>query len=150
MRRVLLALFVLTLLPIPWSTAVRAQDVQYEVTDLIQAHKDPAFQLQGSGATAIENGGTVVGFTGESEIKSSPFYTVDGEATRVKTGEYGATFNDINGNYVIVGRDITGRTEEGLPIGVPAYWVNEEMTHLEIPPDPKRRRLCDRPRTRYQ
>ncbi len=55
MRRVLLALLVLSLLPLSWSSTAQAQDIQYEVTDLIAAHKDPAFIQQGSGAVAIED-----------------------------------------------------------------------------------------------
>lgn len=136
MHRIVLVILGILLLPLSLCGPVQAQDVTYEITDLILAHKDPAYRLQGFGATAISSNGLIVGFTGESEIKSSPFYTENGKPTRIKTGEYGATFNDVNGDDLIVGREVVGRTEDGYPIGFPASWFEEEMTRLEIPPDP--------------
>jgi hypothetical protein len=117
-------------------SGVSAQSATYEVVDLIKAHESPEFEVQGHGAVAISDSGIIVGFTGQSATKSNPFYTVDGKPNRVKTGEFGATFTDVNSDGTIVGREVTGRNENGTPIGVPAMWVDEEITRLEIPLDP--------------
>ncbi len=136
MRRILLTLLLLTISVGSWPRSADAQDVQYDVKDLIQAHADPGFDNAGLGAYSINDDGVIVGFTGQTDTKSSPFYTVDGKPTRVKSGEFGATFGDINSDGVIVGREVTQRGADGSPIGVPAMWVDEQITRLEIPADP--------------
>ena len=74
MRRITLVVLV----ALPWflsSLLASAQSApQYEIRDLIKAH-DLENESSGFGAFTITDEGVVVGFTGQSPTKSSPFYT---------------------------------------------------------------------------
>ena len=115
---------------------VSAQDApQYTIKDLIKAH-DVEHEANGLGGYTITGDGVVVGFTGQSAIKSSPFVTVDGKPERLKTnGKYGATAADINSAGVVVGRERTDQIENGFFVGFPAMWVDGELSRLELPLD---------------
>ncbi len=133
MRRLVLA--ILLVLPLLASTlASSAQDAQYEIKDLIKAH-DVGNEAAGLGAYDINDNGMIVGFTAQSATKSSPFYIDDGKTTRIKTGKFGATYGHVNADGVIVGRDVTGRNENGSPIGFPAFWPMARPPGLELPLD---------------
>jgi uncharacterized membrane protein len=132
-RLVLAILLVLPLLASALPSS--AQDARYGIKDLIKAH-DIENEAAGLGAYDINDNGMIVGFTAQSATKSSPFYIVDGKTTRIKTGKFGATYGHVNANGVIVGRDVTGRNENGGPIGFPAFWADGKPTRLELPLDP--------------
>ena len=85
MRRLVLAILLVLPLLAGVLTA-SAQDMRYEIKDLIKAH-DIENEAAGLGAYDINDDGMIVGFTGQSATKSSPFYIVDGKTTRIKTGK---------------------------------------------------------------
>lgn len=136
MRRICTLVAIALLTSGMFGSLALAQGKSFEVRDLIEAHASPEFEVQGVGAFSITDDGEIVGFTAADATKSSPFHTVDGKPERVKTGEWGATFSDINSSGVITGREITGRLSSGAPTGNPAIWVDGQITLLEIPASP--------------
>jgi uncharacterized membrane protein len=111
-----------------------AADPAYEIVDL-GATSVPGSEAIIGGAQGINEKGHVVGFVSVSPERTSPFIFRGSKVKRVKSGKLGATFQDINDQGVIVGREVTARAENGAASGFPAVWVKEKQTLLELPVD---------------
>jgi hypothetical protein len=111
-----------------------AADPAYEIVDL-GAVNVPGSEAILGGATGINESGVVVGYFAVKPDRTSPFIVRHGKVRKIKSGQLGATFTAINNAGVIVGREVTAFDQNNQPTGLPAFWVKEKQSLLELPVD---------------